>query len=100
MGPLLICTVILVANAFILWKIGTDDAFLNEYVRKSPKAWLWRKAFGEERAAAIIRKVFLPLGIVFWLFLLVLVGAQVVILVAGDQANADETQLVHERDGG
>ena len=81
MGPLLICTAILGVNAFMLWKLRTDDKFLNDYVRKSPKAWVWRKAFGEERAAEIIRTRFVPFGVVFWIGLLVLFAVSLIIRI-------------------
>ena len=71
---LLLCAGILVANSYLLWRLRTDDTFLKEYVRTSPKAYLWRRAFGEERAAELIRTRFVPLGVLLWTALLVWIG--------------------------
>jgi len=40
------------------------EGFASNYVRKSRKAWLLRKALGEDRAVAATRRVFGPLGMV------------------------------------
>lgn len=71
---LIVFGAILVVYSGLWWRLRRDDAFLREYVRTSPKALLWRKAFGEERAAAIIRTRLVPLGMVLSVgaFLLVL----------------------------
>jgi hypothetical protein len=48
-----------------------DPEALAEYVRSSPKAKLWVKKFGEERAIELSRKYFLPIGTVAACFLAV-----------------------------
>ena len=75
---LLLCAGILFANSYLLWKLRTDDTFLKEYVRTSPKAYLWRRAFGEERAAELIRTRFVPFGVLLWIVLLLAIVAGVV----------------------
>jgi hypothetical protein len=42
-----------------------NEAFAtrSRYVRKSPKAYLWRKLLGEQRAIAAVRYVFAPLTV-------------------------------------
>ena len=75
---LVLCAGILVANLYLLWKLRTDDTFLKEYVRTSPKAYLWRTAFGEERAAELIRTRFVPFGVIIWIALLVAIAARLV----------------------
>ena len=52
-----------VVMLFIFIKIVRDQKFAEEYAKKSPKAWLWRKIFGEDRAVKVIRKFFGPIGI-------------------------------------
>jgi len=66
---------ILVANTALLWRLRTNEAFLQEYVRTSPKAWIWRKLFGPDRAAEIIRTRMVPLGMAIWGAVLVAFGA-------------------------
>lgn len=67
----MICSYVLVLvifafNARLLWRLWSDEVFLREYVEMSPKAWLWRKMLGPERAAALTRGVFVPLGALLW----------------------------------
>lgn len=71
---LIVIAILFLGNATLWWKLRSDDGFLREYVRTSPKAFLWRKVFGEERAAEIIRTRLVPLGLVTWIALLVLLG--------------------------
>lgn len=49
-----------------------NQEFAVRYVRTSPKAWLWRKMLGEERATRAVQRVFGPLGIAFGLALIVI----------------------------
>jgi hypothetical protein len=65
-----VLVVALVGNTLLFWKLRTDDEFLRQYVKTSPKAFVWRKAFGEERAAEIIRDRLVPFGIAIWVTLL------------------------------
>ena len=81
---LVIVAVILLANTALWWKLRTDDGFLRAYVRTSPKAFLWRKVFGPERAAEIIRTRLVPFGMVVWVvMLLVLAGLSVMSATLG-----------------
>ena len=67
-----------VVNLRLVWKFKTDKKFAQNYIKTSPKAYFWRKKFGEERALAITKKYFIPLGsllsiifILFGIFLLI-----------------------------
>lgn len=61
-GPLLILVGLL--NGFYAIRFLTNATFAQEYALKSPKAALWRKLFGEEKAVKVIRNVFAPFSIV------------------------------------
>lgn len=41
-----------------------DKNFGERYIRESPKAFIWRKIFGEEKAYKMTKTIFAPLGIV------------------------------------
>jgi len=47
-----------------------DQKFAEKYIRNSHKAFLLRKIFGEEKAIHIIRKIFVPLGIIIGVLLI------------------------------
>ena len=47
----------------------SNEEVARRYVMTSPKAWLWRKLFGPERALELVRRVFAPLGLVIALVL-------------------------------
>jgi len=51
-------------NIYYATKFLTDPSFASNYVKKSPKAYIWRKMFGEEKSIKIIRRLFAPLGII------------------------------------
>ncbi len=70
----LIVVAIGAVNAGIGYKLATDAAFREEYIKKSPKAWLWRKLFGEERAIKLLHRVFAPLACVIGIALIALGG--------------------------
>jgi hypothetical protein len=40
-----------------------NDDFARNYIHKNPKAALFRKLFGEEKAYSFTKKIFAPLGI-------------------------------------
>ncbi len=61
-----------VINFYYATKAIKDKKFLENYVKKSPKAFIWRKIFGEDKAANIIRKFFAPLGICIGIILIIL----------------------------
>ena len=44
-------------------RILVDSKYAAQYTQKSYKAWLWRKLFGEDKAAKIIRTFFAPIGV-------------------------------------
>jgi hypothetical protein len=50
-----------------------DDKFADEYTRTSPKAFIWRKIFGVEKAKKITKAIFAPAGLVLSI-LMILVG--------------------------
>lgn len=53
-------------------KFMKDPKFAKNYIETSPKAWLWRKIFGVEKAIEITKKVFAPLGIILSIALIIL----------------------------
>jgi hypothetical protein len=71
---IVVIAAILAINVRLWWRLRTDDAFLNDYVRTSPKALIWRRTLGEERAAEVIRTRFVPFGIALWTVALLALG--------------------------
>lgn len=63
--------IVAVGVLYYSYKILNDPEYARNYVRTSHKAYLWRKVFGEEKAVALTKNVFAPLGIALGLFLLV-----------------------------
>ncbi|NCS72097.1 MAG: hypothetical protein GW775_02420 [Candidatus Magasanikbacteria bacterium] len=57
-------------NIFWATKSLIDPKFAKKYMAKSPKAWVWKKIVGEERALKVLRIVFAPIGIVVGIILL------------------------------
>jgi len=58
---------IIVAGIFSLVmaiRFIVDRNFGEKYIRESPKAFIWRKLFGEDRAYKMTKTIFAPLGIV------------------------------------
>lgn len=53
-----------VFNAYMGYKAMSNEIFVSEYIRKSHKAWFWRKIFGEERAIRVLRGFFGPLVVI------------------------------------
>ena len=45
-------------------KFMKDPKFAKNYIETSPKAWLWRKIFGVEKAIKITKTVFAPIGVI------------------------------------
>lgn len=54
-----------VVNLYYATKFLKDPKFAEDYIRKSHKAFIWRKIFGEEKAIKITKSVFAPIGILF-----------------------------------
>ena len=57
---------VLIVGIFYLYKIirsYKNPEYLKKYIETSPKARIWRKQFGVEKAIVITRKYFLPLGL-------------------------------------
>ncbi len=48
-----------------------NPAFASNYIKNSPKAWLWRKLFGEEKALKITKYVFVPIGIIIGIIIII-----------------------------
>ncbi len=64
---MLLSAMLLVLSVFhglFVFSMLRDPARLRTYVETSPKAFLWRKMLGVERAVELTRRVFLPLGAV------------------------------------
>lgn len=57
-----------------------DKEFGEQYIRESPKAYLWRKIFGEENAYKITKSIFVPLGILLG-FAVVILGVYQIIKI-------------------
>ncbi len=58
---------VLIVGIFYLYKIirsYKNPEYLKKYIETSPKALIWRKKFGVEKAVTITRKYFLPLGFI------------------------------------
>ena len=49
-------------NLSLVIRCFRDEAFLREYVERSPKAALWRNMFGPVVATELTRRYFLPFG--------------------------------------
>jgi hypothetical protein len=45
-------------------RLYTDKQFGENYIKKSPKALIWRKLFGEEKAYKLTKTIFAPIGLV------------------------------------
>lgn len=67
-GTLLIAVGII--DMFYAIKFLTNPTFAMKYIKESPKAWLWGKLFGVEKAIKVTRKIFAPLGIVLGILLI------------------------------
>lgn len=73
--------IIILVGVFYLtlnYKFRKDRSFGSNYVKNNPKAYIWRKMFGEEKALRLIRTVFIPMGflisvgfIIYGLYLLI-----------------------------
>jgi hypothetical protein len=50
-------------------KFLRNKGFAEEYVKTSPKAAIWRKIFGVEKAVSITKKIFAPIGIMLGILL-------------------------------
>lgn len=59
-------------NFVLIIKFIRDEEFARNYIAKSPKAFLLRKIFGEEKAYQLTKKVFIPLGICLSIFLIII----------------------------
>lgn len=53
-------------------KFLKDPQFARNYIQKSPKAYIWRKFFGEEKAIRLTKTVFAPIGIALGIILVLL----------------------------
>lgn len=52
-------------NLFYGLKFLSDPKFTQKYIETSPKAWIWRKMFGVEKAIQLTKAIFAPFGITF-----------------------------------
>ena len=60
-GPLFI--LVGAVNLYYAIKFLRDPQFAENYIKKSPKAFIWKKLFGEEKAIKITRNIFAPIGL-------------------------------------
>ena len=58
----------IVLTSMLMFKKG----FAENYVEKSPKAYIWRKIFGQEKALKIIKNYLAPIAFVFGVILIFL----------------------------
>lgn len=58
-----------VLNILLTSLVMFRKGFAEKYVTTSPKAWLWRKLFGETRAVRIIKHILAPLGFLLGMIL-------------------------------
>jgi hypothetical protein len=58
-------------NIYLSSKFLIDKKFAENYTKKSPKAALWRKLLGEEKALKLIKNIFAPLGIIMGIIFIV-----------------------------
>jgi hypothetical protein len=68
---ILILLIIGIFNFIAGYQLRFNDAFRAKYVKNSPKALIWRKMFGEEKALGVIRNLALipliiGLGFILW----------------------------------
>ncbi len=71
MTPLPFALLVLGAlNVGLAGRVLVSPALARAYAQTSPKAALWRKLFGVERTALLVRRVFAPLGLAFGLAML------------------------------
>ncbi|WP_292468707.1 hypothetical protein [Methanolobus sp.] len=68
MDEIILNTVLLIGvgalNLYYATKFLKDLEYAQKYAETSPKAFLWRKAFGVEKTTKIIKHIFAPLGII------------------------------------
>jgi hypothetical protein len=50
-------------NIYLTRKLIKNPQFVENYTKTSPKAFIWRKIFGEEKAIKIIKTVLAPIGL-------------------------------------
>lgn len=50
-------------NLYYATKFLRDQQFAEKYIKTNPKAFIWKKMFGEEKALKIIKNVFAPIGL-------------------------------------
>jgi len=69
-------SIILIIAGFVNFALAlaiiTLKDFGKKYVATSPKAYIWRKIFGEDRAYEIIKKYFGPAGLVIGVIFMIL----------------------------
>ena len=59
-----------IIDLILVIKIKINPEFAANYVKNSPKAYLWRKIFGEEKALRVIKNIFVPIGFIFGIVLI------------------------------
>lgn len=59
-----------IIDLYFTGRVIVDTNFAKRYVLESPKAYIWRKMFGEYTALTITRYLFAPVGAVLGLLLI------------------------------
>ena len=67
-----LCIIVGIFGIITCIRFYVDRQFGENYVKKSPKALIWRKLFGEEKAYTLIKTIFAPLGMVFGSVLIII----------------------------
>jgi len=69
----LILILIGIINLYFAIRFIINPEYGQDYIKNSPKAFIWRKLLGEEKAYSITRKIFVPIGIILGA-VLILIG--------------------------
>ncbi|MCC2630437.1 MAG: hypothetical protein K0S38_246 [Candidatus Paceibacter sp.] len=67
----IILIIIGIFDILLVLRITSNDEFAKRYIQ-SPKALIWRKFLGEEKALILIKKIFAPIGIIVGVGLVIL----------------------------
>ncbi len=59
-------------DLYVSTKFLMNKQFARKYIESSPKAWLWRKIFGVNKAIMITRQIFAPVGLIVGVAIIVI----------------------------
>jgi len=86
-------------NLYFAIRFLKNPKFGKDYIKNSPKAYLWRKLFGEEKAYSITRKVFVPIGIILGV-IFILIGLSLLFVnftsnLTGNIINENNEEVIY-----